>query len=55
METTPTVSVSVTEEERTIIMSALDLTIKQGGLNVASKVLEVALKISEASKPENSE
>lgn len=44
------VTILLSEEELSIVMSGLDLLVKQGGLNVASKVLPVASKLSDASK-----
>jgi hypothetical protein len=50
MNTPITVTIKVTEEEAKIIMSGLDLTVKQGGINVASQVMPVAVKVSDAFK-----
>lgn len=44
-----TTTVTLTEEEMSVTMAALDLAVKQGGLNSASKILPLAIKFSEAS------
>lgn len=46
---TTTATVTLTEEEMSVTMAALDLAVKQGGLNSASRILPLAIKFSEAS------
>jgi hypothetical protein len=45
-----TVTVILTKEELEMLMTSLDSTVKQGGLAVASHVMPLALKISQAGR-----
>ena len=49
-EATETVAVNLTKEELEMVMASLDSTVKQGGLSVASHVMPLAVKISQAGK-----
>jgi len=48
METSSEVTVTLTEDQANAVMAALDLAVKQGGINAASRILPIAVAISEA-------
>ena len=50
MEAPSEVTVTLTEDQANAVMAALDLAVKQGGINVASQILPIAVTISEAAR-----
>jgi hypothetical protein len=40
-------TVTLTEEEAKVVMQALDVTVRQGGLNVSATILPIAQKIEQ--------
>jgi hypothetical protein len=51
-ELAATVTLTLTKEELEMVMASLDSTVKQGGLAVASHVMPLAVKVSQAGKDE---
>ena len=47
----PNINLEVTNEELSLLMTALDHLVKVGGLNTAQKCLPLANKLSEAGQP----
>ena len=50
MKTSSEVTVTLTEDQANAVMAALDLAVKQGGINAASQILPIAVTISEAAR-----
>ena len=50
MKTSSDITVTLTEDQANAVMAALDLAVKQGGINAASQLLPIAVKISEAAQ-----
>lgn len=50
METSSEVTVTLAEDQANAVMAALDLAVKQGGINAASQLLPIAVAISEAAE-----
>ncbi len=47
---TPSITITINQDQAEAIMASLDLATKQGGLNAAAKLLPIATIVTEAAR-----